>query len=365
MFNIHEPIAHHCFHTRNSSPVARMPTPRPVHISHPVPTNDIRSGLIGHAIAASRSRNSWNERFGHWERPASTTEENQIQRSANMVQQALNNNPWLVQHDVRVVPQGSYHNNTNVRQESDMDLCALHPTIHLSFDPGIPVQEACQRLRYTFIQGPSILELAQNLRHLVGFALYSAFGHQNVQPGNKAFRVSAVPDSRADADVVPALRHHHVFRQGSGLLSVINYNEGVIIFPPNGTPIVNFPRQHHENGKAKRLRTAHRFKKVVRIAKRLRDDLVSAGLLDSRRVPSFLIESLIYNVEDFYFLVDEDRYDRMCRVLRRTSELLANPFWTANALEINGLKSLFSPTQPWTVAHAQEFVSAALRRLEP
>ena len=198
--------------------------------------------------------------------------------------------------------------------------------------------------------------------------LIDAFGSKNVHGGNKAFRLSAVPGSRADADVVPAVCLHYVRRRGLGLLASVEpfeRIEGVVVYAADGTEIVNFPQQHHANGKAKRARTKHRFKKVVRAAKRLRDELVGLGQLRSGQVPSFLIECLVYGVEGEAFLVEEDRYGRMWRVLYRIGQQLSAPSWTSTALEINEVKLLFHHTQPWTVADGQAFVLAALRRMAP
>ena len=138
----------------------------------------------------------------------------------------------------------------------------------------------------------------------------------------------------------------------------------MIIYAQDGTQVLNFPQQHHQNGKAKRERTKHRFKKVVRTAKRLRDELVTLRQLQPGQLPSFLIECLVYGVVDSTFLFDEDRYDRLRRVLCRVGEQLLNPFWTATARETNEVKLLFHESQPWSTAGAQAFVTAALRRLE-
>ena len=137
-----------------------------------------------------------------------------------------------------------------------------------------------------------IPDIAADLRRAVGYALGAAFGDAHVHGGNKAFRVSAVPGSRADADVVPAVRIDYVFKRGSGLFYSLDRTGGVIIYEQDGTKILNFPQQHHTNGKAKRERTKHRFKRVVRTAKRLRDELVTLRQLQPGQVPSFLIESL-------------------------------------------------------------------------
>ena len=49
---------------------------------------------------------------------------------------------------------------------------------------------------------------------------------------------------------------------------------------------------------------------------------------------------------DEAFLYDEDRCGRVRRVFGRMGELLSNPFWTAAASEINGIKLLFHASQP-------------------
>ncbi len=154
-----------------------------------MPNSNQRIGsLIETLLADSRSRSSWNDRFEHWERPASETEDAQIQRSAGLVQRALRNNAWLAREGVQVRPQGSYHNNTNVRQDSDMDLCAWHTGIRIMPEEGLSVDEVYRRLGY-YTTGGMIPDIAGNLRSEVGQALAAAFGPTNVLGGNKAFRV--------------------------------------------------------------------------------------------------------------------------------------------------------------------------------
>lgn len=61
------------------------------------------------------------------------------------------------------------------------------------------------------------------------------------------------------------------------------------------------PAPHNQNGIAKRAQTQHRFKKVVRSLKHLRDELVELKLIGPKQAPSFLIECLVYAVEDYHF----------------------------------------------------------------
>jgi hypothetical protein len=200
-------------------------------------------------------------------------------------------------------------------------------------------------------------------RSEIDAALASTFGSISLdRTGSKAIRVLALPGSRAPVDVVPAFRYIWVMNDGAGGMV---RQDGATILSKDGKWTNNFPRQHHDNGIAKRGRTLHRFKKVVRSLKRLRDELVAAGQLGPKQCPSFLIECLTYVVEDACFTAtgSDERYDRVMQVVERMDELLSQPSWVADALEINGVKYLFRPGQPWSPADALEFTRAAHARL--
>ena len=98
--------------------------------------------------------------------------------------------------------------------------------------------------------------------------------------------------------------------------------------------------------------------------KRLRDELVECNVIGKGRIPSFLVESLVYGVEDHHFLwEDDDRCGRLLRVVRRIQEQLDDPAWVKGATEINGVKFLFHQSQPWTVDVVKQFTLAAWTRL--
>jgi hypothetical protein len=309
-----------------------------------------------------RTRSSWNDRLTHWERPASDSEEVQIERAASMVRSALAGNAWLRSERVVVSAQGSYFNNTNVRLESDMDLRAVHPLIRTIYANDVVVEYAEKALGITQ-SGRYFSDVIVDMRREIATSLIEKFGAANVDAsGNKAICLKKLPGSRADVDIVPVFNYIWVWWDHPAL----QYRQanGITVLGKDGTWIHNFPDQHAANGIAKRARTAHRFKRHVRIFKRLRDELVREVKLAAGRVPSFLIECLTYAVEDGYFLVEtDDRYDRANRILRRMWELVDNALWTSTATEINGIKLLFNIAQPWTVNDAKGFVALALAQL--
>jgi len=318
---------------------------------------------LANLMAEYRSRTSWNERLSHWELPASQSEETMIERAAGMVRNSLSANSWLTGEKVLIQAQGSYHNNTNVRREADMDLRVIHPTYKVDYDESVIQQNLADNLLGLRETGRTLSDVCSTMRSHVALSLGASFGWENLDiNGNKAMRVHKLPGSRADVDIVPSFRYLWVsWPQG---YSMPVQTEGVAILGKDGTWTYNFPEQHHTNGIAKRARTAHRFKKVVRSLKRIRDELVAMGSLDKKQVPSYLVECLVYAVEDPYFLVQsDDRYDRIIRILGRMSQLINDAAWTQRATEINGIKFLFHPAQTWTVDSAKAFIVDAYSRL--
>jgi hypothetical protein len=312
----------------------------------------------------ARTRSDWNTRFEHWQRPASDSEEQKIERAARMVREALAKNAWLTAEGVSVYAQGSYYNNTNVRLDSDMDLRVVHPGIKVQYDPNVHVESANQILSYTF-NGPSLSSLSSRMRVEMAAALGGDFGARNVDDtGSRAIHVKALPGSRAEVDVVPAFVLHHVVWIEA--TSSYGTTHGVGILSKDASAwTFNFPEQHNENGIAKRERTKLRFKRCVRMLKRLRNEMAELGVRAAEPIPSYLIECLGYRVEDAFYLDDEDdHFTRIRWIIRRLQELATDPNWVARAAEINDVKGLFGSWQRWTMAQVVAFLAAARTHLE-
>lgn len=315
--------------------------------------------IVEAAIAGKRSRTSWNDRLWHWERPPSDHEEGKIARAAGIATGIVNGNAALTALGAQIRPQGSYYNNTNVRLEADMDLRVQLPTLMVRYAAGVSSTEADGALGYISL-GKTLTETAREVRDELAADCRRTFGAKNVTVGNKAVSVDGLDGSHADVDLVPAFHLRYVVPNDRGGYWTLN---GVGITGADGSETWNFPDQHHANGIEKRSRTAHRFKKIVRAAKRLNYELCEIGGI-SRRLPSFLVECLVYLVEDEYFLVeDDDRFARLLRVLLRLDELLSEESYISSAHEINEIKYLFHENQAWTAADARNFVSAAIARL--
>lgn len=323
----------------------------------------ISVGGIGSLFGKSfRRRQAWNDRFIHWERAESTSETIRTERARDMVRDALWTNPWLISERVAIRPQGSFTNRTNVRNDADIDLRVEHP-LTVGYHQDEVARHVAQIMEGLIPSRRFAFDVAPRLRQEIAGTLRKAFGPRLVDAsGQKAIRVRDVAGSRGEVDVVPSFRFQlHTSNTFPTFGRII---EGSILLAPDGELSFNFSSLHIANGKWKRERTGHQFKKVVRIVKRLQMDMVANGVI-AKRIPSFVIECLVYLVEDPVFLNAADRYSRVRAVLNRILELLVDQGGRGSysLREINGVKMLFGPWQKCTPGEAIRFVAAALVHL--
>ena len=302
----------------------------------------------------------WEPTFRDWSKPSSDSECEKQENAERMIGDAIRSYEPLQPRDIKIIPQGSYRNNTNVRQESDVDICVCCMDTFFT--------------DYTFADyGQSEARLVDSaytnaqFKNEVQAALEAKFGKQGVKRGDKAFDVHA-NTYRVDADVVAALAYRLYTKKEYSFLSE-NYQTpylqppGTKFITDSGKVIINWPEQHYANGVEKNKRTGGRFKFVVRAVKRLRLYLVTKKVTAAEPVPSYLIECLLYNVPDTVFGGDsykDNVQNALLTCFSATQTDEACKAW----LEVNEIKYLFHPTQPWTRQQAYDFVLAAWSYVE-
>jgi hypothetical protein len=215
---------------------------------------------------------------------------------------ALAHTKRLEHLDVEIFVQGSYANDTNVRKDSDVDL-----VVQLK----LPFEEDVRRLTPPevglFYQRYGETDYGwEEFREDVVASLRESFF---VNEGNKCIDITDMDSLlRVPADVLPAIefRRYLAFPSLAGEV----YEEGVFFRDSSGHVIVNFPKQHLANGRAKNRATGGRFKQVVRVAKNARKH-ETAGL-EKDAAPSYFLECLLFNVPDDCFRADLDRAYHEC-----------------------------------------------------
>lgn len=302
-------------------------------------------GAIEKAPPMSRD---WEATFSSWGAPPSDTEQAKAENAERAVRKAIDASAKLP-NSIDVFAQGSYANRTNVRQDSDVDICVLYTG---AFFPDYSMSQGLNTSVLGFSDGTY---LYPDFKNDVEAALVAYFGKPSVTRGNKAFDVHA-NTYRIDADVVPCFEHRRYM--GTAQSHWYVSPPGTQLHPDNGGIITNWPRQNYANGVQKNKETGLRFKVVTRILKRLRNEMVDKGYESAKPIPSYLIECLVWNVPDPSFGRDALKDD-----VRNAIAHLWNETRTDESCnqwgEINELKYLFRPGQPWSRAQVNTFLQVA------
>lgn len=281
--------------------------------------------------------------FVSWAQGPSQTETARCENAETAVRNALNADDRLKAMNISVFAQGSYCARTNVRQDSDVDICVRYND---SFFADYPKG----RKREDFGHIASSLSYSE-FRNMVGDALVDYFGEEGVTRGNKAFDVHA-NTYRIDADVVATFEHRRYTDDTPDYLS------GVAFAPDSGPTIYNWPQQNYDNGVAKNADCARHYKRVIRILKRLCYKMRAEEIEEAMDIGSFLIECLVWNAPNEAFIhtsyTDDVRYV-LADLWNRTRSDETCSEWG----EVNELKYLFRSAQPWTRQQANNFLQAA------
>jgi hypothetical protein len=295
----------------------------------------------------------WETTFSGWYHPASDTEQTRYENTCKAINEALRGSSRLTKYSFDVYAKGSYPAFTNVVRDSDVDIAAeltvFHGNEFIHDAKGLTIED----LGLTLYTGDATLA---SFKDDVEKALIDAFGAAAVDRGNKAIHIRESSRS-IKADVVPCVTHktwvsRHVSHTGVRLQNDAQPAQ----------EIHNYPKQHLAEGTTKNDATSRRYKRVVRILKRLENEMVDKGVIEI--VPSFLIESGVYNVPN-------DRFSHSAWTARieavlayiyngtKTDDCISSNDW----LEVNRVKYLFASGQTWSRETANSFALEAWRYL--
>ena len=304
-------------------------------------------------------RSEWEEVFNLWAKPPGNAEQQRSENAVRAIRAAIDNSSLLRTRRIKAFVQGSYRNRVSVRQDSDVDVGVMcHSTCLMQYPRGMTHADfGNTHSQYSFSQFKGELEEA----------LVSHFGRTSVTRGNKSLTVRE-NTYRVEADVAPFFE----FRDYENIEPYMQYVAGVALLTDKAVRIENYPEQllpdwppillHYENGVAKNQATFRRFKSVVRILKLLRNSMADGGIIAAQSVPGYLVECLTWNIPNREFFRDS-LYARVQAVLAyiwsNTREDSLCSLWR----EVDNIKNLFHPMQPWTREDAHNFVDAALRNL--
>ncbi|MBY9064938.1 nucleotidyltransferase [Sphingomonas yunnanensis] len=189
--------------------------------------------------------------------------------------------------------QGSYGNDTNIYADSDVDVVMMLDSI---FYTDLDYLNEAEKAAYNAARSPASYTFDQFKKEVVQH-LTNRFG-SGVTPGKKAVFIPGSGDRR-DCDVLPCVELRRYMRFKS--FADQNFHTGICFWTPDGTRIINFPKQHSANATTKHQNTNQWFKPVVRILKNMRNSMIDKGYIKSGVAPSYFLEGMLYNVPNANF----------------------------------------------------------------
>lgn len=243
--------------------------------------------------------------------------------------------------------QGSYGNDTNIFADSDVDVVIQLSSTYYYDTSNL---EAADLARFQADLSPAKYSWSE-FREQVIAHLRKTYG-SDVDPGDKAVFV-ARRGGRRNTDVLPCADYRRYRSYGGP--GGTRFDDGLCFWLPDGTQVVNFPKQHSANCTAKHQRTSLRFKPAVRMIKNMRNAMVAEGRIERGLAPSYLLEGMLHNVPDHLF------------DWRRQQTLEGALAWLASCdrsalLCANGLFYLLHPSDPvtWRAERFEAFLAAAI-----
>lgn len=238
---------------------------------------------------------------------------------------------------IKLLVQGSYANNTNVRTNSDVDIAVIQEEpfrTQYRISGGTNSQSDAD-YGFTLAEKPT-----KGFKDEVQDCLIQTFG-RDVERKNKSIKIHG-NSYRKDADTVPCIRHRDYRNDYSK--DVNNYAGGIMIFPDSGGYIINYPEQHIKNGREKNYATNHYYKKNVRIMKKMRYLMEASSCSEyvkaAKNVSSFMLESLLWNINDSWYLDNCEIYRKVYvfyKLIVHCQELKSS---FLSFKEANGIKDL-------------------------
>lgn len=277
-------------------------------------------------------------------KPISDSENQRCENMIRMVKDAIQNyysetrDYKMNLNNYEIFLQGSYANNTNVKQNSDVDICVMYKNVfHYSMPDGYSLDGS-----YT----DSSLDYF-DLRNTIKKALIKKFGSDRVIDKNKAIRILS-NSYTTDADVVVAFQ----YRKYS---DSTKFQEGIYYKALDNSIVINYPKIHIKNGNEKNVTTNYMYKKMVRIFKKIMYDMQDDNIYASKDVKGFVLECMVYNFpNDEMFKHIETKYTDNLQKMMNTFINESMNLWK----EVNEIKWLFGIEKGKNESDYKDYIKA-------
>jgi len=252
------------------------------------------------------------------------------------IRNALDSYEWPNGVDFEVYLQGSYKNDTNIREDMDVDLVVqLNSIFHSNLS-----EEQKRYLRLS-----SVSYGWNDFRSDVLSALKGYYGSLTITEGNKSIKVKS-SSGRLPADVVACAQYRKYIN-----LKSYDYVEGMTFWTrKESRQVINYPKIHYDNGVKKHQNTNNQYKPAVRMFKNIRNYLEENYHISNSLAPSYFLECLLYNVPNINF---GDSYQNVfCNIVNWPNKANLVDFVCQN----EQLKLFDNTPEQWSIYNARIFI---------
>ena len=202
----------------------------------------------------------------------------------------------LKNYSYDVYLQGSYRNSTSIYGDMDVDVVVeATDFFYRDIDDLTEAQKEEYKRQYSGTTDNSF----DGFRSAIETALTEYYGSGLVTLRSKCILIEG-KSGRLDADVVPCVTYRD-YRKNEAV-KLPNPEVGITFWTrTKPRQVINYPKQHYDNGVTKNKNTSERFKPAVRIFKNLRNYCVTNNLVAADVAPSYFVSCLIYNAPNEAF----------------------------------------------------------------
>ncbi|HEY1976559.1 MAG TPA: nucleotidyltransferase [Candidatus Baltobacteraceae bacterium] len=249
--------------------------------------------------------------------------------------------------------QGSYRNSTSIYGDMDVDV-VVEATDFFYKDVDDLTESQKAEFERQFPGSPS--HSFNDFRSAVERTLTDYYGSSLITLRNKCIQVTG-KSGRLDADVVPCVRYRDFRKDESARLPTPK--EGITFWTRNAArQVINYPRQHYDNGVVMNKNTSYRFKPTVRIFKNLRNHCSANNLIADGVAPSYFVSCLIYNAPTDLF---KPRHEDTVVAVLKWMNGLTDEQWGKLVAQCGLLWLCRDKPDYWPIANAKAFKTAAIK----
>lgn len=214
-------------------------------------------------------------------------------------------------NSVDVFLQGSYANATNIKQDSDIDVVLCYKdTYYYNIDNLSESQKNIFESSLSW-RWKDFFELKKEVLNF----LKSKYANNLVERKNKCINISKWWNIKVNVDVVPCFEYR--MYKSYWYCNTTDYYSWTKFLSDNNEGIINFQKIHREKWEDKNFDTRSKYKEFVRIIKNYKKYLVDKSIIDEKLISSFLIENLMYNLDNSIFLEDNSYIEKLNKILTK------------------------------------------------